>query len=210
MTRAEVTEIFAVLMMAYPNAEMFKAPDKDSLKAKLAPTITLWTTCLRDIDFWAAQQAVIRVCQTCKFPPTIAEMREAAEAVLHEVRSEISNAYLMARSELQLARLAGRTKEQALEGMPTRTQKVIEAMGGIDAFMPPGQEILRRWSASSKPTRRCCGRTPSACPGQHGRDSRQITESKGADKWLATHTRPGRARSFAGTSGCVSAAMAAA
>ena len=26
--------------------------------------------------------------------------------------------------------------------------------------------------------------------------------SKGADKWLATHTRPGRARSFAGTSGC--------
>ena len=55
MTRAEVTEIFAVLMMAYPNAEMFKAPDKDSLKAKLAPTITLWTTCLRDIDFWAAQ-----------------------------------------------------------------------------------------------------------------------------------------------------------
>ena len=41
MTRAEVTEIFAVLMMAYPNAEMFKAPDKDSLKAKLAPTITL-------------------------------------------------------------------------------------------------------------------------------------------------------------------------
>ena len=110
MTRAEVTEIFAVLMMAYPNAEMFKAPDKDSLKAKLAPTITLWTTCLRDIDFWAAQQAVIRVCQTCKFPPTIAEMREAAETVLHEVRSEISNAYLMARSELQLARLAGRTK----------------------------------------------------------------------------------------------------
>ena len=85
MTRAEVTEIFAVLMMAYPNAEMFKAPDKDSLKAKLAPTITLWTTCLRDIDFWAAQQAVIRVCQTCKFPPTVAEMREAAGAVLHEV-----------------------------------------------------------------------------------------------------------------------------
>lgn len=34
--------------------------------------------------------------------------------------------------------------------------------------------------------------------------------SKGADKWLATHTRPGRARSFTGTSGCASAARAAA
>ena len=136
MTRAEVTEIFAVLMMAYPNAEMFKAPDKDSLKAKLAPTITLWTTCLRDIDFWAAQQAVIRVCQTCKFPPTIAEMREAAEAVLHEIKSEISNAYLMARSELQLARLAGRTNaHQDPEGH--------RGHGRHRRVHAAGQEILR-------------------------------------------------------------------
>lgn len=143
MTRAEVTEIFAVLMMAYPNAEMFKAPDKDSLKAKLAPTITLWTTCLRDIDFWAAQQAVIRVCQTCKFPPTIAEMRAAAEAVLHEVRSEISNAYLMARSELQLARLAGRTKEQALGGDAHQDPEGHRGHGRHRRVHAAGQEILR-------------------------------------------------------------------
>ena len=164
MTRAEVTEIFAVLMMAYPNAEMFKAPDKDSLKAKLAPTITLWTTCLRDIDFWAAQQAVIRVCQTCKFPPTIAEMRE----------SEISNAYLMARSELQLARLAGRTKEQALEGMPTRTQKVIEAMGGIDAFMPPDKKYfeMERFEQTYETMLR---KNPIGLPGSTA-GQRQITE----------------------------------
>lgn len=206
MTRAEVTEIFAVLMMAYPNAEMFKAPDKDSLKAKLAPTITLWTTCLRDIDFWAAQQAVIRVCQTCKFPPTIAEMREAAETVLHEVRSEISNAYLMARNELQLARLAGRTKEQALEGMPTRTQKVIEAMGGIDAFMPPDKKYfeMERFEQTYETMLR---KNPIGLPCWTATDRGM---SKGADKWLATHTRPGRARSFAGTSGCASAARAAA
>lgn len=174
MTRAEVTEIFAVLMMAYPNAEMFKAPDKDSLKAKLAPTITLWTTCLRDIDFWAAQQAVIRVCQTCKFPPTIAEMREAAEAVLHEIKSEISNAYLMARNELQLARLAGRTKEQALEGMPTRTQKVIEAMGGIDAFMPPDKKYLEmeRFEQTYETMLR---KNPIGLPGSTA-GQRQITE----------------------------------
>ena len=165
MTRAEVTEIFAVLMMAYPNAEMFKAPDKDSLKAKLAPTITLWTTCL---------QAVIRVCQTCKFPPTIAEMREAAEAVLHEIKSEISNAYLMARSELQLARLAGRTKEQALEGMPTRTQKVIEAMGGIDAFMPPDKKYfeMERFEQTYETMLR---KNPIGLPGSTAAQ-RQITE----------------------------------
>lgn len=43
MNRAEMTEIFAVLMLAYPNAEMFKAPDQQALKEKLAPVITLWT-----------------------------------------------------------------------------------------------------------------------------------------------------------------------
>lgn len=137
MTRAEVTELFAVLMIAYPNAEMFKAPDKESLRAKLAPTITLWATCLRDIDFWAGQKAVIRVCQTCKFPPTIAEMREAAEAELHELKVEVQNAYLTARSYISIEESLGGTAESALEHMPTRTVKVIEAMGGMEAFIQP-------------------------------------------------------------------------
>lgn len=137
MTRAEVTELFAVLMLAYPNAEMFKAPDKESLKAKLAPTITLWATCLRDIDFWAGQKAVIRVCQSCKYPPTIAEVREAAEAELHEMRAEISNAYMMARSFIQVEESLGGTAADALGYLPARTAKVIEAMGGVDAFVQP-------------------------------------------------------------------------
>ena len=205
MTRAEVTEIFAVLMMAYPNAGDVQGPGQGQPKGKAGPDHHALTTCLRDIDFWAAQQAVIRVCQTCKFPPTIAEMREAAEAVLHEVRSEISNAYLMARSELQLARLAGRTKEQALEGMPTRTQKVIEAMGGIDAFMPPDKKYfeMERFEQTYETMLR---KNPHRPAGQHGRTATDHGMSKGADKWLATHTRPGRARSFTGTSGCASAA----
>lgn len=135
MTRAEVTEIFAVLMMAYPNAEMFKAPDKDSLKAKLAPTITLWTTCLRDIDFWTAQQAVVRVCKSCKFPPTIAEMREAAEDVKHQVKSEIEWAYMMARNAVNTI-MDGETLSDAYASLPARSKKVIDAMGGMEAFAP--------------------------------------------------------------------------
>lgn len=174
MTRAEVTEIFAVLMMAYPNAEMFKAPDKDSLKAKLAPTITLWTTCLRDIDFWAAQQAVIRVCQTCKFPPTIAEMREAAETVLHEVRSEIEGAYMMARNAIIIERASGRTAQDALQHMSLRTQKVIEAMGGIDAFMPPDKKYfeMERFEQTYETMLR---KNPIGLPGSTA-GQRQITE----------------------------------
>ena len=69
MTRAEMTEIFAVLMLAYPNAEMFKAPSSQALMEKLAPTITLWATCLADVDFWTGQQAGVRVCRDASSRP---------------------------------------------------------------------------------------------------------------------------------------------
>ncbi len=136
MTRAEVARIFAVLVLAYPNAEMFKAPSQQALQEKLAPTISLWATCLRDVDLWTAQQAVIQVCQTCKFPPTIAEMREAAEAVKRSVQSEIGQAYLMARNEIELS---GGDLEAAYRRLPIRSRKVIDAMGGMEAFSPLNQ-----------------------------------------------------------------------
>lgn len=141
MNRAEMTEIFAVLMLAYPSAEMFRANSQQDLKEKLAPTITLWTTCLKDIDFWTAQQAVVRVCQSCKFPPTIAEMREAAEDVKHQVESEIDHALLMA-CQMVRYRLEGETLESIYEELPDRTRKTIDTMGGMEAFAPPDSPMF--------------------------------------------------------------------
>ncbi len=135
MTRAEVAQIFAVLALAYPNAEIFKAPSQQALTDKLAPVITLWAACLRDVDFWTAQQAVVRVCQTCKFPPTIAEMREAADAVKRTVSGEIREAYLQARTTVQLC---GENLERAYQRLTSRARKVIDTMGGMEAFLPPG------------------------------------------------------------------------
>lgn len=142
MNRAEMTEIFAVLMLAYPNAEMFKAPNQQALKEKLAPVITLWTTCLRDVDFWTGQQAAVRVCQTCKFPPSIAEMREAAEKVQEEVRREINWAYISIRNSVRRMAEMGRTLEQVYEGLPARSRKTIDAMGGMERFAPADSPAL--------------------------------------------------------------------
>lgn len=139
MNRVEMTEIFSVLMLAYPNAEMFRAEDTEGLKLKLAPIITLWTTCMKDVDFWTAQQAVVKVCKTCKFPPTIAEMREAAEDVLKDVHNETDRAYLEARSALSLR---GGDLEAAYKELPTRSRRVIDAMGGMEVFAPPDKEML--------------------------------------------------------------------
>lgn len=142
MNRAEMTEIFAALMLAYPNAEMFRAADQQALKEKLAPTITLWTACLRDMDFWTAQRAVIRVCRTCKFPPTIAEMREAAERVREEVRREIDRAYLSVRDDVRFMTERGKTMRQVYDGLSVRSRKVIDAMGGMEQFAPPDSPML--------------------------------------------------------------------
>lgn len=174
MTRAEVTEIFAVLMMAYPNAEMFKAPDKDSLKAKLAPTITLWTTCLRDIDFWAAQQAVHPGVPDLQIPSD--HRGDAGGGGGRSARGQVGNQQRLPDGPQRTAtgRLAGRTKEQALEGMPTRTQKVIEAMGGIDAFMPPDKKYfeMERFEQTYETMLR---KNPIGLPGSTA-GQRQITE----------------------------------
>lgn len=79
-----MTEIFSVMLLAWPNAEMFKGG-----VAKLGPTIELWAACLSDVDFWLGQQAVIRLCRECKFPPSIAEFKEKADNVQQEIRSRI-------------------------------------------------------------------------------------------------------------------------
>ena len=137
MTRAEMTEIFSVFMLAWPNAETFRASSKEELAAKLGPTITLWTASLRDVDYWTAQKATVKLCQSCKFLPSIAEMREAVEAVNREITGEAKRAYMDARSACMTF-----GAEKAYEQLPARSKKVIDAMGGMEVFAPPDKDFF--------------------------------------------------------------------
>ena len=78
MEGKEMTELFLVMLLAWPNAEAFKGGIP-----KLTPPIKLWTSCTADVDFWTGQQAVIHLCQHCKFPPTIAVLCETAPGELY-------------------------------------------------------------------------------------------------------------------------------
>lgn len=121
MTKKEMTEIFSVMLLAWPNAEMFKGG-----VAKLGPTIELWTACLSDVDFWLGQQAVIRLCRECKFPPSIAEFKEKAEAVTSEVKERIDVAW----NHLKFS-LDEKSPEEVYATLPEgETKAVIAAMGG--------------------------------------------------------------------------------
>ncbi len=133
MNRKQMTELFAILMVAYPGAEMFRGETGRDLKSALGDTVTLWTACLSDVDPWIGRRAVLELVKTCRFAPTPAELRAAAGKAEEEVRQEIRDAYLAARNEAMIW-----DRETALRRMPARSRQAVEAMGGMDAFSPPG------------------------------------------------------------------------
>lgn len=123
MTQKEVTELFSVMLLAWPNAEMFKGGVQ-----KLGPTIELWAKCLPDVDFWTGQQALIQLCRVCKFPPSIAEFREQVAHV---------NAGLLRRAEFEWERIRlelemGRSPQQIYDDLPVDGlgRLTLTAMGG--------------------------------------------------------------------------------
>lgn len=128
MTNTEMTEIFAVMLLAWPNAETFKGGI-----AKLGPTIKLWASCTKDIDFWTGQQAVVRLCKECKHPPTISEFRAAAEAVDREIQKGVKQSWERLRL---IADIKGDVSEY-LQSLPDgcETKAVVAAMGGPDALV---------------------------------------------------------------------------
>lgn len=136
MTKKEMTEIFSVMLLAWPNAEMFKGG-----VAKLGPTIELWAACLSDVDFWTAQQAVIRLCRSCKFPPSIAEFKEQADAVSQDVQSRINLAW----NDIKWSRLLDKSPEEWYQSLPPGCdiRAVVDALGGPKGLV---SEDGKRWN----------------------------------------------------------------
>lgn len=122
MTKKEMTEIFSVMMLAWPGHKMFE-------KATLQATIELWTACLADVDFWLAQQAVYRLCRECKFPPSIADFKEKADNADHDVKAEIDNAFYHLK---MIDDLYG--EDKLYEKLDDRTRSVVDAMGGVQSL----------------------------------------------------------------------------
>ena len=135
MTKREMTEIFAALRLAYPNSKMFEGGIKT-----LKPTIELWTASLQDVDFAISQRALYRVLRECKYPPTIAEFRAAAEAEEAEIKSLASKAIDSIRLHFMLSKTT-----QGLDADPV-TQRAIDLLGGPEMLYIRGDTADRwRW-----------------------------------------------------------------
>lgn len=128
MNKREVTELFGVMLLGWPNAEMFKGGI-----SKLGPTIELWSACVADVDFYTGQQAVIMLCKECKFPPTIAEFREKVDKVNIEIANQFFSEMEMFRTRSSFGESPYDLYKELPEGSAMR--KAIDSVGGPDKMI---------------------------------------------------------------------------
>lgn len=128
MTREEMSEVFALMLLAWPNAPMFR---EENLEA----TVSLWTLCLPEVDFPTGVMAAVRLCRTSHYPPSIAQMREEAEGVLNNLEREIGDAVLSMRHRLYCSGGCN----------PGRIARTVALMGGEERLWIPVDERASRF-----------------------------------------------------------------
>lgn len=122
MSNKEMAELFALMMMVWPNAELFRGGTQ-----KLTPTIKFWASCTPEVDSWVGQQAVTRLCQTSRFPPTIAEFKAAAAEINAEIKRRIDAVW----DYISLALAEGQSPAQIVRCFPPGSlcAKAFDAIG---------------------------------------------------------------------------------
>ena len=135
MTALEISEIFAWWAVNWPNAEMFQG-DVDMLDLRCK----MFAAQFSDVDYWDGMLGAAHSIKTRKYAPNVAEFSEDIRIAKAQVEQEVNRAYLDARSAIRLADLTGEAADQAIQRLPKRTQTVIRAMGGLDAFIPPEKD----------------------------------------------------------------------
>lgn len=125
MTKREMTEIFSAMMLAWPNAEMFKGGVQ-----KLGPTIMFWAKATADVDIWTAEQAVVRLSRECKFPPSIAEFVAESQKVRQEVQSQIDANWEFLRKALDRG-------AEGIEQIPLSAvaRQTVAELGGLSSLV---------------------------------------------------------------------------
>jgi len=121
MTLKESMALLAILREAYPR--FYLGMTTESARS----TAELWAEMLSDIGIDVARLALKRLIATCKFPPTIAEMRESVAAVLYVPTPDSGDAWgevLAAIREYGYYR-----PEEALASLREPVRLVVQRMG---------------------------------------------------------------------------------
>lgn len=136
MTLQETLAVMKILSVTYPRDAAYNDP------AKVANTAEVWTMLLEDLPAPLVLAAVKKHCLTSKFPPTIAEIRDAATVT---VRPDLQVTPMEAWGEVTKAirRFGYYREEDALASLSEQTRSVVKAIGWKDICVSEEPDIIR-------------------------------------------------------------------
>ena len=88
MTRREMSELYSVMLLAWPGAPAFKGGED-----RLAPAIELWAAAMEDVPFALGKRAMMACVRELRYPPTVAEVREMAERIAADDKEQADEAW---------------------------------------------------------------------------------------------------------------------
>ena len=118
MNRQEFATIVEVLHLAYGDDAILQDEK----------TLDLWYGFLKDIDYAVCKNAVMRIISTSKWPPKIAEIREAAVQIV-TVRTDADWSDAWSKVIRSIGRFGQNRQEEALEYMGEDAARIVKRMG---------------------------------------------------------------------------------
>jgi len=121
MTSNEVSVLLGILRTAYPRFYM------DMTKAEIKNTVDLWADYLSDVDLETAKTVIQSLIAKCKFPPTIAELREQVSNIKYASIDDVGMAWGEVTSAIKKFGLY--SQEEALASMSEITRQIVKRLG---------------------------------------------------------------------------------
>ena len=136
MTLQETMGVMKILSVTYPRDAAYNDP------AKVANTAEVWTMLLEDLPAQLVLVAVKKHCLTSRFPPTIAEIREAATVTanpaLQTTAAEAWGEVIQA-----IRRYGMYREEEALASFSEHTRTVVKTIGWKELCICEEPDVIR-------------------------------------------------------------------
>jgi len=132
MSLEDTKLLLGILRTAYP--KFYSAIGVDSLEFE--DTISLWHLMLSDTPLQTAKIALYKLIATCKFPPSISEMRECIASVGYIAVLDAGDAW--AEVNRAIVSYGYYREREALASMSEATRKAVACIGWQTLFSLKG------------------------------------------------------------------------
>jgi hypothetical protein len=136
MTVDEAIGVIDILSAAYPTYKQFSDPNQ------IAKTAETWAVLLEDCPVELVLKAVKRHCLLSKYPPTVAELRENAFAVINP-KGEITIEEAWSEVLKAIHNYGFYRETEALESLSPPVKKTAKAIGWRELCLSEEPDVIR-------------------------------------------------------------------